>query len=105
MVIPSKKLLLTNIVQVTQAGKTEPERIKYGTTPASAFSKKFDNTATRWRSTSLVQVRRNPQGPRAHARMAAGITDKFGPLRIRCAVEAAEPAPSKRGPYKKRVAA
>jgi hypothetical protein len=32
MVIPSKKLLLTNIVQVTQAGKTEPERIKYGTT-------------------------------------------------------------------------
>jgi hypothetical protein len=25
-------LLLTNIVQVTQAGKTEPERIKYGTT-------------------------------------------------------------------------
>jgi hypothetical protein len=37
--------------------------------------------------------------------MATGITDKLWSVEIVALVEASEPKPSKRGPYKKRVTA
>jgi hypothetical protein len=52
----------------------------------------------------VVQLREAAQGAQAHA-MAAGITDKLWSVGILSLVEAAEPKPGKRGPYKKCTAA
>jgi hypothetical protein len=50
-----------------------------------------------------------PRGPRGEKRapaIAAGITDKLWSVEdIVALVDASEPKPGKRGPYKKRVAA
>jgi hypothetical protein len=73
----------------------------------NAFSKKFDNhchaLAIYFVWYNFVKVHKSIRMAPA---MAAGITDKLWSVEdIVGLVDAAEPASSKRGPYKKRIAA
>jgi hypothetical protein len=73
----------------------------------NAFSKKFDNhchaLALYFVWYNFVKVHKSL---RMSPAMAAGITDKLWSVEdIVSLVDAAAPAPSKRGPYKKKIAA